>query len=262
MKIQILIAALAAFACAYADTSTATGTTPRRHSGAKQRAQMKRFGGLLPKPGSAQGKVLVLNGQKRVAAGDLAPALEQIKVRLHPDIEIRESSAPEIDAVAAAVKAAGGQLGIILTDKPGIPSLITAPEEGWALVNVAKLADGNPAADVLAARVRKEILRAFALIGGGAFMALDAIVMRPDVRIPADLDTIKLEQYGIDICRTLERNLPRLGVVPWRITTYANACAEGWAPQPTNEFQKAIWDKARELPTKPIEIKYDPKRDK
>ena len=45
--------------------------------------------------------------------------------------------------------------------------------------------------------------------------------------------------------------------VPQEVTTYKKACQEGWAPNPTNEWQQAIWDETRQLPTKPIKIEFD-----
>ena len=41
-----------------------------------------------------------------------------------------------------------------------------------------------------------------------------------------------------------------------------SACREGWASAPTNDVQKAIWDKVRAIPDKPLTIEYDPKKDK
>jgi len=38
--------------------------------------------------------------------------------------------------------------------------------------------------------------------------------------------------------------------------TYRHACEQGWAPAPTNDYQKAIWNEVHEMPTEPIKIKY------
>ena len=38
--------------------------------------------------------------------------------------------------------------------------------------------------------------------------------------------------------------------------------APGWAPQPTNEVQRAIWDKVHAIPDKPLTIEFNPKKDK
>ena len=42
--------------------------------------------------------------------------------------------------------------------------------------------------------------------------------------------------------------------------TYREACREGWAPPPTNDLQRAIWEETRKLPEKPIKIEFDPPR--
>jgi hypothetical protein len=53
-----------------------------------------------------------------------------------------------------------------------------------------------------------------------------------------------------------------MGVTPTLVAHYRQACKQGWAPAPTNDVQRAIWNKVHELPSDPIKIKYDPKRDK
>ena len=45
-----------------------------------------------------------------------------------------------------------------------------------------------------------------------------------------------------------------------RRTVYRKACEEGWAPQPTNDVQKAIWDKVHAMPTEPLKIKPETKK--
>jgi hypothetical protein len=51
-----------------------------------------------------------------------------------------------------------------------------------------------------------------------------------------------------------------LGVLPAQRATYLKACEEGWAPAPTNDVQKAIWDKVHAMPTEPIKIKPETKK--
>ena len=57
-----------------------------------------------------------------------------------------------------------------------------------------------------------------------------------------------------------QRYLLSLGVKPYRLTTYRKACEEGWANPPTNDVQKAIWDKVHAMPTEPIKIKPETKK--
>ena len=62
----------------------------------------------------------------------------------------------------------------------------------------------------------------------------------------------------------MKKYLASAGVTPLRKTIYRKACQEGWAPAPTNEYQKAIWDKVRSEkergPTNPIEIPMPKKK--
>ena len=60
--------------------------------------------------------------------------------------------------------------------------------------------------------------------------------------------------------RIFPLSLPYYGITPWYQTTYHKAVEEGWAPAPTNEYQKAIWDKVHAMPTAPIKIKPETKK--
>ena len=53
-----------------------------------------------------------------------------------------------------------------------------------------------------------------------------------------------------------------LGAYVKRRTSYQKACEEGWAPLPTNDVQKAIWDKVHAVPKNPMKIEFDPKQGK
>ena len=76
-----------------------------------------------------------------------------------------------IPALAAHIfKNHKADVGVAIVDSDSLPALLLAPEEGWAVVNVAALSKANPPADVLASRVRKELLRGFALAGGCALI--------------------------------------------------------------------------------------------
>ena len=44
------------------------------------------------------------------------------------------------------------------------------------------------------------------------------------------------------------------------VVSYQDACEMGVAPAPTNDVQKAIWDKVHAMPTEPIKIKPEEKK--
>ena len=54
----------------------------------------------------------------------------------------------------------------------------------------------------------------------------------------------------------------RFGVKKERRIPYRVAVQEGWAANPTNDYQKAVWKEVHTVPDKPMTIEFDPKRDK
>ena len=60
----------------------------------------------------------------------------------------------------------------------------------------------------------------------------------------------------------MEPYMAGFGVAPAKLVPYQIACREGWAPPPTNDVQKAVWEKVHSIPDKPLTIEYDPKNDK
>jgi len=50
------------------------------------------------------------------------------------------------------------------------------------------------------------------------------------------------------------------GVMPARKGTYESACQEGWADEPKDKYQQAIWDKVHAIPKNPMKIEFDPKK--
>ena len=121
--------------------------------------------------------------------------------------------------------------------------------------------DDLPPKDVYENRLRKEINRAFAQ-GAGAGLSLN----KPCVMEPAfslrELDAIQFPVISPEAMSKIQEvgNKKKIGRIVTK--TYKTACEEGWAPAPTNDIQKAIWDNVRSLPTKPMKIEYDPAKGK
>lgn len=218
-------------------------------------------GGNVRKPGSGKGSILVLNTQSRVGNEPIREVIDLFNRYLSLPIEVR-SGTFEGRPTQAKLKALGATFAIIVREaKDGEDVLTVAPESKWAVVNTALLADDGADADTLTRRVQKEVVRAFGYLCGSANSTYEGTVMGP-VGGKADLDGIKLLNYPLDSYQRTTQNLKALGVEPYVELTYASACQRGWAPAPTNEYQKAIWDKIHEIPSKPIKIEFDPKRDK
>ena len=82
------------------------------------------------------------------------------------------------------------------------------------------------------------------------------------VTAPGDLDGVTDEMPSTEALARMPDYLKGLGVTPLGRVPYRQACEEGWAPVPTNEFQRAIWNKVHQIPDRPLAIEYAPKKDR
>ena len=221
-----------------------------------QRAKMKRTGGIVRKAGSAKGWFVLLDAQGAVSPEAYAGAVAAIDRQAKVQAKTVKANGVDVSTLGKAIKDAGGDVGVALVDDASLPALLGAPEEGWGLVNVAKLRHDDAA--VFAARTRREILRAFGLAAGAMYAAQGDFVLQP-VRSPKDLDELKREEFGAMMMHIYPLSLPYYGITQWKQATYRVACEEGWAPAPTNDFQKAIWNEVRAIPKNPMKIEFDPK---
>ena len=235
--------------------------TPKEVQAALAELSRKRTGGLIREAGSAKGWFVVVNAQKSVPQSEI----DKVLATIDRQVLVQVKSVPSADVtqtnVGEAIRKAGGEVGVALVEGGDAPALVCAPEEGWAIVNVAKLRPEKKDDAVFHARVRRELLRGFAFVSGGAYPGLGDFVMRPVSR-PADLDQLPGEEFSNQMLMFLSVNTKAAGLAPWHESTYLRACQEGWAPAPTNEYQKAIWDKVHAIPSKPLKIEYNEKRDK
>ncbi|MBQ3344091.1 MAG: hypothetical protein IJG84_19485 [Kiritimatiellae bacterium] len=244
-------------------TSNAWNVSTNTHRNVREamrRIDMRKHGGTVRQANSAKGVFVVLNCQKRVAAEEIDKALSVIDQRIRAQVKRVEVDRVTIENILTIIKESGGTTGVAVVDaSQSFPALLSATEEGWAMVNVGKLAIDAPKADVLNARVRREVLRGFSFAVGGVYGARGDSLMLP-VREPKDLDRLSREDFAITMMQTFSLVMPYYGMRPWHERKYDKACQEGWAPPPTNEFQKAIWDKTHAIPKTPMKIEFDPKK--
>lgn len=170
---------------------------------------------------------------------------------------VQVAAAADAQAVARAALAGGAAGVVAVVDSPSLPAILVAPEEGWAAVNVAKLAEGEPAAPVFAARLRKELWRAAAWAVGGGNSSFQPCLLR-GVTTMKELDAIPMLQPGPEPNNKMIDEAHRRGVRSVRLASYRQACREGWAPAPTNDVQRAIFEQVKadkeRGPTNPITI--------
>lgn len=132
------------------------------------------------------------------------------------------------------------------------PALSVFPEEAIACINYAALVGGDE--KTTTTRIEKELFRSLGFTLGGYMVSRTACVMdivysRDELDANTTMLLSPMRRVGIN------KAAEKLKIPTLRKTLYSTAVRQGWAPAPTNEAQKAIWDKVHAVPSKPIQIK-------
>lgn len=223
------------------------------------RLQEAKTGGRVIKPGTGKGVIKIVNAQNSIPTTALEAAVKQYATLSHITVLLENGAPVTLSTVKESVPKIGAQAAVFIIEDDALPRVIHSPEEGWVIVNAKALVLDNPKAEVKESRLSKMSMRGLAFLGGIGEGAQGAGVVSP-VKTLEDIDKIPTDRLtGLALSR-MPIYLAKYGIEPYVVRTYRRAMEEGWAPAPTNEFQKAIWEEFNRTPTKPIRIKYDPKK--
>lgn len=215
----------------------------------------KRFGGQVEKPGSRQGRCLVVDSSgtanQDMFVRDFAILEKTIKVS--PRL-ISGNSVTPTSATQARVNY-NANAAVFLLKSNDLPAFLIAPEEGWGIINVSKLQYEGITSEVLSKRITVETTRAISLICGcgNVGLSMSAIVS------PSDIDALQYTGFPASASKNCSTQLKKLGFSAPKVCDYRQACKEGWAPLPQDEFQQAIWNEVYKIPAEPIKIQYQQK---
>ena len=260
---QLMVFAFAAVALAASAVDTpAKGQKKRLTTAERQAIIYKHTGGKIDRPNSQKGRIVFLNAQKKMPVSEIQEAIKTLEKAERFNFVIEEGTIAKGSACpfTAEKTARKADVLVALIDDPAAPTFLAAPEEHWAVVNAAKLdagLKGDAVAKFSAPRFRKQIMRALVhAVGTATTQFPDNIIWSTNLM---DLDHCG-EFIPMDALMRMKQRLKEMNVIPVLSVAYMTACREGWAPAPTNDVQKAIWDKAHTLPDKPIKIEYDAKK--
>ena len=224
---------------------------------AKHERFLQRTGGVLDRAG--EGKLVVADAQTSLETRFLDDYIKPIEKALRVTIAREKVSEPfAVGQAMELKKRLGANAAVFIVDDAHLPPSLVAPEQNWGAVNIAVLKADNPDLKTYDRRVRKVFLRVLALTFG-AYVINDATSPLQSVKDIADLDGMVITGLTIRELTGMNEHLPKIGVTPAKRTTYLRACRDGWAPPPTNDYQKAIWEQVKadkeRGPTNPITIK-------
>ncbi len=201
-------------------------------------------------------KIYYINAQERIKTETLEAARRKMETLLKTPIEMKSGT------FAFPKPTIEGELSLYVIDREDFPISLVAPEGRWAFVNVAPLTKGRgKKPQFLEARVKKEMARIACILFGNMGSSYKRNLMS-FLSSAEDLDSFDSDNIPIDSLMRCSHYLLTLGVKPYRRVSYRKACEEGWAPAPTNDIQRVIWEETRQLPTKPIKIEFDPAKGK
>lgn len=224
---------------------------------------LRTTGGTVFQKDSEKGKVVFVDTGSFLAAEDYEKVIAFLeKMDMFYRYEFVKDSVPS-EGVQELKSKHGATVLVAFYADPKAPIMTAAPEDSWAAINVPKIYEGlttdGAKKKFAAQRLRKEALRAFAYACGCGGSGFPGNVLATST--VKDLDYVD-EIIPFDALQNMKKIMVGRGLTLRRKTTYRKACREGWAHSPTNDIEKAIWDKVHEIPTKPIKIEYNEKRDK
>ena len=225
--------------------------TPEQRAKLRE-ARMRQHGGIINIEG--KGYLAVLDAQKQFTQNDLTNTVAQMQKFVQGlRVEFKPVDAFSITSAKEAREKSGAAACIFLIDDPKLPMSLIALEESWGAVNIAPLREGNPAPGKFLFRFQKEFIRISSIVFSGAKSQYKTSPLQ-SVTSLAELDRVVGDKYGVDTLMQIANHLPEIGVECDKKITYREACQRGIAPQPTNEFQQAIWKQVHEMPSEPIKI--------
>lgn len=151
---------------------------------------------------------------------------------------------------------------VLIVDVKDKPTLSAYPEDAVGIVNAASLKTDD--ASLFVERLSKETWRGIALALGGFSTAAPNGKIVKSILSPVygvkDLDALKVSVLSPNQCSAVYESVSSIGLQAAKPALYTVACRQGWAPAPTNDIQKAIWDKVHAVPATPMKIEFDPKK--
>ena len=255
MNKLICIAALCAFT-AFAEASetstTNTDATAQMELRGKKRRRnrLAEAGGLVTKIGP--GRVVQIYDAKKLIPADVAQRVV---------LDIQKATEIAVKYTNIDLGADGAAATVRIVDSKGIGALVVQPDDFTVILNVGELRKDISGEEHFRARCVKQLWRSIAYALGAGNSNGPFTVMKP-FRNMKELDECMVSVAGPETLNVMMKTARKLKMAEAHTMTYKSACQEGWAPEPTNDVQRAIWKKVHTVPDKPITIEFDPKKDK
>lgn len=201
-----------------------------------------RTGGLVFPPKDA--KQLVVLDARTTPGTSLSNCVAVAESLLSLNCDLRKATCAQGDdpgRIARAELKAGAGGAILFYEREDAPVMTVFPEEAVALVNVKPLY--SPDLKTRNTRFIKEFWRAIGYaLGGYGNVLQPSSIMQPVYSI-AELDAIKASKLTPQQMAAVSATRAQTRIFGKGAVPYSRACREGWAPAPTNDVQKALYER-------------------
>ena len=238
----LLLSSLVALSAPYAPSADGAAPADEAASAKPKVSRVELLGGIAAK--DPEGPAVVLVDTVGGSAYPLSRVVTEYTTLQPTRIETVAEKAAGGDILAYArgvMKSRGALMVVVLAAEGDRPALSVYPEERIAVVNMDRLAGGGDERK-LEDRTIKEIWRAMGFLFGVGYAPDDFSAMQP-VGTLAELDAVRAQLVNPRDMRICTRLCDKHGAVRGVRTTYRQAVVDGWAAEPTNDVQKAIWEK-------------------
>ena len=152
----------------------------------------------------------------------------------------------KVARAALSGKSAAGVAIVLSEEGADAPGMTVYPEDRMAFVNATRICVGAPTPEVAERRITTQLWRAVCFAAGGVNTRSPHCALSSVVLAPEDIDGLSARMPCPEACSQVEASAGKLGLGKVRTATYRTACIQGWAPAPTNGYQRAIWDEVKE----------------
>ena len=240
-KKTVIIAIVAILAFVPFDTLAQNSIHPVAMTQEQREKMLRETGGPIETPEIGPW-ISIVNGQSLISDAvydnEIASIKRVFKVPVHTS-----SDTNYWRKVAKAEVAAGAAFAVVVGNcEKELSSLVILPSDQIAFVNICALISDSE--DVLNERFGKELVRAVALTFGLGYSTSAGSILKP-INSLTELDSISGKQLGPDVMSSSMRQIKDRGMTILRKVPYKMAVIQGWAPPPTNDYQRAIWDAAK-----------------
>ena len=200
----------------------------------------KPSGGLVEREAAGR-RIRVIDAQGAIPHGTVGAAVRGVRLRSLLPLSAETGRIPAgADAWRVAWDAArtvNAGASVLVVDDASMPLVVASPDARWAVANVASLRDEPERA---VARLERLLWNAVARALGAGSAGDGGVIAQ--FRDAAGLDALP-DAPGPASHNALMDAARAHGIGLVRLATYRQACIEGWAPAPTNDVQKAIWER-------------------